>query len=234
MTIATHGWTRRRVVTNLARATTILVCSPALAGCGGAAGETTDGAEGAGDMTGGDGDTGDDGGPMECAPTPDNIEGPFYRPNAPVDDQVAPPMAAGDLLTVSGTVVDDDCVPIPYALLDIWQADAEGHYDNDPTSPPPAEDEFSYRAQVYADAEGMFTFDSIVPGRYLNGDEYRPAHIHVKVSAEDFDLLTTQLYFEGDPFNESDAFIEDALIMPVETDADGRRQCAFDFVLLRP
>ena len=228
----TNGWTRRRVVTSLARVTTLVVCAPALAACGDPA--EGDGESGGEDTTSGGGSTGGDDGPMECLPTPDNLEGPFYRPNAPVNDQVAPVMAPGDLLTVSGTVVDDDCAPIPYALLDIWQADAEGHYDNDPASPPPADDEFAYRAQVYADAEGNFSFDSIVPGRYLNGDEYRPSHIHVKVSAEDFDLLTTQLYFEGDPFNESDAFIEDELIMPVETDPDGRRQCAFEFVLLRP
>ena len=60
------------------------------------------------------------------------------------------------------------------------------------------------------------------------------SHIHVKVSAKDFELLTTQLYFEGDPYNDSDAFIEDELIMPVETDADGRRNCVFDFVLIPP
>ncbi|MGB1699152.1 MAG: dioxygenase [Nannocystaceae bacterium] len=226
-----NGWTRRRVVTNLGRATTLFVCGPSIAGCSDPAGEDDDGASDStetGDTTGGDGD-GD-----ECLPTPDNIQGPFYRPNAPVDDQVSPPMAPGDLLTVSGTVLDESCAPIPFALLDIWQADADGHYDNDGSSPPPADDEFSHRAQVYADADGQYTFHSIVPGRYLNGDEFRPSHIHVKVSAKDFELLTTQLYFEGDPYNDSDAFIEDELIMPVETDADGRRNCVFDFVLIPP
>ena len=224
-----NWWTRRRVVANLGRATTLAVCAPSLPGCGDPSSGDSNGTDG-----GTDGSTGGEDGPVECLPTPDNIEGPFYRPNAPVNDQVSPPMAPGDLLTVSGTVVDEDCTPIPFALLDIWQADAEGHYDNDPASPPPADDEFFYRAQVYADADGNFSFDSIVPGRYLNGAEYRPSHLHVKASAEDFELLTTQLYFEGDPYNATDGFIKDELIMPVETDADGRRQCAFDFVLLRP
>ena len=216
------------------------VVSPVLAACGdGAAGADDGGALG---TDGGDGDgdgdpsaeTGSGGGDgdMDCAPTPDNIEGPFYRPDAPETDDIAPDMAPGDLLTVSGVVRDEDCAPIPNALLDVWQADADGSYDNDPSQPPPGADEFAYRGRLYADENGAFSFNSIVPGRYLNGDEYRPAHIHIKVSAEGFELLTTQLYFEGDPFNDVDPFIDEGLIMPVETDADGRRLCSFDFVLL--
>ena len=45
---------------------------------------------------------------------------------------------------------------------------------------------------------------TIVPGRYLNGAQYRPAHLHLKVSGAGLRPLTTQLYFAGDPYNAAD------------------------------
>lgn len=230
-------WRRRRFITQ-ASAALLVATSLNLQACGEAEGDEGDAAgdgdgdgdaAGDGDATGGD--TTGDGDGLTCDPTAPNIEGPFYRPDAPEQANLAPEMAPGDPLTVTGVVLDGNCDPIANALLDLWQADAEGHYDNDGSSPPPADDEFSYRGRIYADAEGRFEFESIVPGRYLNGDSYRPAHIHVKVSADGFELLTTQLYFEGDPYNDADGFIVDELIMPVEIDADGRWRCTFDFAL---
>ena len=71
---------------------------------------------------------------------------------------------------------------------------------------------------------------SIIPGRYLNGDRFRPAHVHVKLRARGHRELTTQLYFAGDPYNDGDPFIVPSLIMKHRKDGDVRR-AAFDFVL---
>jgi len=58
-------------------------------------------------------------------------------------------------------------------------------------------------------------------GRYLNGTEYRPAHIHLKVWVGGVERLTTQIYFEGDPYLESDLFVEDGLVIPLVEDGAG-------------
>ena len=71
---------------------------------------------------------------------------------------------------------------------------------------------------------------TIVPGRYLNGRQYRPAHVHVKVRASGFAELTTQLYFPGDPYNDIDPFIHRSLIIGTEKARAGMLG-HFDFVL---
>ena len=89
------------------------------------------------------------------------------------------------------------------------------------------------RGKLNADASGSYAFRTIIPGRYLNGAQYRPAHIHVKVSAPGQVPLTTQLYFEGDPFNDVDPFILDPLIMALEDQPNGEKLATFDFILPR-
>ena len=136
----------------------------------------------------------------------------------------------GTPLTVYGRVCDSSCRPIANALLDVWQADDSGGYDNDGVDDP-APTVFSLRGRLNADAAGDYRFRTIKPGNYLNGANYRPAHIHIKVSAPGFQTLTTQLYFEGDPYNEGDAFIVDTLIMALTDTPDGGKSSRFDFVL---
>jgi protocatechuate 3,4-dioxygenase beta subunit len=82
------------------------------------------------------------------------------------------------------------------------------------------------------DADGAFELSTIIPGHYLNGSTYRPAHIHVKASAPGYRLLTTQLYFEGDPYNEGDPWIHDSLIMALEDGFEGGKLARYDIVLL--
>jgi protocatechuate 3,4-dioxygenase beta subunit len=81
------------------------------------------------------------------------------------------------------------------------------------------------------DSAGAYSFHSLVPGFYLNGPTYRPAHIHVKLWVAGAELLTTQLYFRDDPYNATDAFIEPGLIMDYSVDSGGGRVAEFDFVL---
>jgi len=212
----------------------------AVGACGGAeATEDDDGAGGAG--TGGiggasggnDPGTGGDGaggrGPLDCTATADNIEGPYYRPGAPMRSDLAEPGALGVPVVIRGSVASPDCAPIAGAELDVWQADADGGYDNDGVDDP-AGGAFILRGRMLTDAEGRYELRTIIPGHYLNGAQFRPAHIHVTVRAPGFAPLTTQLYFEGDPYNDIDPFIIESLIMPLAEASDGKA-ARFDFVL---
>jgi protocatechuate 3,4-dioxygenase beta subunit len=82
------------------------------------------------------------------------------------------------------------------------------------------------------DSIGVYAFQTILPGRYLNGGTYRPRHIHFRVSHPGFTLLTTQLYFAGDPFLDSDPFMHPSLVIPLEERQDGWHG-RFDIVLAR-
>jgi protocatechuate 3,4-dioxygenase beta subunit len=156
----------------------------------------------------------------DCGPaTADNIEGPFYRPGAPHRAVLVRDGDRGDRFVVSGVVQSTDCHPIAGAEMEIWQADARGDYDNAG---------FHFRGALTTDAHGRWELHTIVPGRYLNGDRYRPSHIHVKLHAGGYKPLTTQLYFAGDPYNDGDPFIVPSLVMQ---HAHGR--ATFDFVLER-
>lgn len=158
-----------------------------------------------------------------CVPTEPNIEGPFFKAGAPQRSVLAEPGAQGRALTVSGRVLGLGCGPVAAALLEVWQADHEGAYDNEG---------FTHRGQLRADDAGRFRFDTIMPGRYLNGAQYRPAHIHVKVHVPGSEVLTTQLYFEGDPYNDVDPWLRPSLVMrPRPRYNDGGLDAGFDFVV---
>jgi len=165
-----------------------------------------------------------------CLRTAANIEGPYYRQGAAERSELADGKTRGTRLVIEGKVLAEGCdAPIASALLDVWQANADGHYDNDGTAAPGAS---FLRGKLRADASGAFRVRTIVPGRYLNGAQYRPAHVHVKVSAPGFLPFTTQLYFPGDPYNAVDPFIVRSLIMRV-ADEGGLKRASFDFVLRR-
>lgn len=80
-------------------------------------------------------------------------------------------------------------------------------------------------------AADVVVVDDVGPGRFdhlgqarQRGAQYRPAHVHVKVQVAGYKLLTTQLYFEGDPYNDIDPFIKKGLIMKVADVAGARRR----------
>jgi protocatechuate 3,4-dioxygenase beta subunit len=171
----------------------------------------------------------DDHGPLPAAPdagcevTADNIEGPFYKPGAPARAVLVGDRDRGERLGLGGTVRTTACTPVAGAVLDIWQADARGGYDNDG---------WGLRGTLTTDALGRWQVRTIMPGRYLNGRRYRPMHIHVKLRARGLHALTTQLYFEGDPYLEGDPFVVPSLVMPHTRAASGSgRRATFDFVL---
>lgn len=165
----------------------------------------------------------------QCEETVDDVLGPFWKDGAPERNDLTIPGDPGVRFTVSGTVFRRDqdtymptCTPLPGALLDIWQCNDAAVYD---------QAGWNYRGRIYTDAAGGYTLHTIIPGHYLNGAQYRPAHIHVRASSPTTSLLTTQLYFEGDPYNDIDPFIDVKLIMPLTDDGMGGKLSTFDFVL---
>lgn len=133
-----------------------------------------------------------------CDPTTPDILGPYYLANAPSNIQLSSPTEPGTPMMISGTVRSENCpAPIPNAMVEVWHAtDAGGYYPN--VNP------YTLRGILYTGTNGEYSFNSIQPGWYLNGSQYRPKHVHYKVSAPGYTTLITQLYFEGDPYIASD------------------------------
>ena len=160
-----------------------------------------------------------------CVETEDNIEGPFYKPGSPERSNLIEPGMPGTRLSISGSVLGADCEPLAGAPLDVWQADDTGQYDNKG---------FLLRGRLHTDKSGRFRLDTVIPKRYRIGGSriYRPAHIHVKVRAPGYRLLTTQLYFPNDPYNTVDTFFRPSLVITPK-DGPGGKVAQFDFGLRR-
>ncbi|HEY7068123.1 MAG TPA: hypothetical protein VII06_42120 [Chloroflexota bacterium] len=151
------------------------------------------------------------------AATPAETEGPYYRRDTPERTSLLEPGMAGTKLMVSGQVLTRDCRPVAAALLDFWQADAAGAYDNAG---------YRLRGHQFTNEAGRYTLETVVPGLYPG----RTRHIHVKVQAPNQPVLTTQLYFPGEPRNARDPIFHEALLLAIDDTADGQHG-AFDFVL---
>ncbi len=171
-------------------------------------------------------------------PTADNILGPYHRPGAPFRGKVTPPLAAGKVLLISGRVwAADTRQPLTGAVLDVWQADANGRYDNDDPQHPPAANVFKNRARLVTDHEGYYEYETIYPGAYQIGvNQWRPSHIHYLVQRPGYRQLITQLYFRGDPHNATDRFIKESLIIdltPTKVSGGTFHRGVFDIVLAK-
>lgn len=152
--------------------------------------------------------------------TPEQTEGPYYTPGSPERADLRESGMAGTALTVTGTVLGVDCRPIDRAQLDVWQADDAGDYDNDG---------FRLRGHQFTAADGTFRLSTIVPGRYPG----RTRHIHLRVQPPDGPVLTTQLYFPGEPGNADDDIFDDALVLRDYVERNGGRAGTFTFVVAR-
>lgn len=171
-------------------------------------------------------------------PTEDNILGPFHREGAPFRAKITPPLEPGDVMLISGRVwAHDTKRPLAGAVLDVWQANKDGRYDNDDPRKPPAKDVFVNRARLITDGSGYYEYETIMPGRYQIGrDVWRPAHIHYMIRYPGYKKLVTQLYFKGDPMNSKDRFIKKSLIIDlakVKSDNGPYLKGEFDIVLAK-
>jgi protocatechuate 3,4-dioxygenase beta subunit len=129
-----------------------------------------------------------------CSPTQTDVEGPYYVPDAPFRTALAEPGEPGERVVIRGLVLRTDCkTPVQEALIEVWQTDSSGKYHY-------KEEGYRLRGQMRAEKKGYYEFSTIKPGRYRIAHGFRPAHIHMKVSHPDYEVVTTQLYFRGDPY----------------------------------
>jgi len=148
--------------------------------------------------------------------TPDQILGPFYPVVKPLDQDAdlttiagKPGRAEGQVIHVMGRVLTVAGHPVPGARLEIWQANTHGRYTHpSDTNPAPLDPHFEGFAVLTTDAEGRYRFKTIKPGAYPAGpDRMRPPHIHFEVTGQS-NRLVTQLYFAGEPLNDTDPFLQ--------------------------
>jgi catechol 1,2-dioxygenase len=171
----------------------------------------------------------------ELPATDAQILGPYHRPGAPFRGKVTPPLEPGRVLLVHGRVWGYETrKPLAGAVLDIWQANADGHYDMSHPDYPLEKGVFLYRTRLVTDETGYYEFETVFPGHYKGERAYRPAHIHYWVRQPGYRELITQLYFQGDPYNGKESFFKASLIRAVRQHRRGQQtfeSCDFDLVL---
>ena len=176
------------------------------------------------------------------------IEGPFYAPGAPeFGAEATLPMRDGEPgtpLVFHGQVRAVDGTPLGGAEVDIWHCDDDGYYAQFAPGIP----EWNLRGRITADADGRFRIHTIQPAPYqiptdgatgaliraADWHAWRPAHLHMKVSAPGYQLITTQLYFPGDPHNEDDiaSAVKPELMLDPKPAAGGHGvDVEYDYVL---
>jgi protocatechuate 3,4-dioxygenase beta subunit len=155
-------------------------------------------------------------------PTEPATEGPFYTPNTPRRTVLREAGTVGVPLVVEGRVLTTGCKPIAGAILDFWSCDGDGVYDNEG---------FKLRGHQLTDARGAFRLETVKPGAYGQYGALRTPHIHVRVQGRNTALLTTQLFFPGEPLNARDRLVKESLIMHVVKSGDGSLRARFDFIL---
>jgi len=166
------------------------------------------------------------------SPTTTDILGPFYRPGAPFRTNLNPADFHGDILHLSGTIFrDDERTPLQDCLVEIWQCKQDQLYDN-------VSDDFSYRASQKTNASGKYKFITAIPIPYPNDenpDIFRPAHIHMRISAKDQQDLITQIYLKNDPYLDTDPSTKSALsinrILSLKRIKEKETEVNFDIVL---
>ena len=155
------------------------------------------------------------------APTPAEIEGPFYPPEWPrapadfsgLDDDAdllwvrgQTGFAAGVVLDLQGRVLDASGSPLANVDVHVWQADDNGRYHHPgDTNPAAIDPRFQGFGRSVTDGDGRYRFRTIKPVPYPG----RTPHIHFKLKdACSANLLTTQMYAAGDPRNAEDAIYQ--------------------------
>ncbi|GAC1350555.1 MAG: protocatechuate 3,4-dioxygenase subunit alpha [Ktedonobacteraceae bacterium] len=162
--------------------------------------------------------------------------GPFFSPALWREDAcrnvLTQPETAGERIRLEGRILDGDGVPVPDAMVEIWQANAHGRYNHAADQgPAPLDSSFTGFGRSGTGDDGSYWFETIKPGPvpfkavaepaqhpawlrqaqpllYTN-DEYQAPHICVTVFARGLlNHLVTRLYFPDEPANAGDAVLQ--------------------------
>lgn len=152
--------------------------------------------------------------------TPEQIMGPFYPIIRPLDQDMDLTVVAGrtgrargQIIHLTGRVLNGNGDPVSGAKIEIWQANTHGRYAHpSDINPAPLDPNFQGFATQVTDSEGRYRFKTIKPGAYpinpANPRNIRPPHIHFDVAGSQ-DRLLTQMYFPGEKLNDSDSLFNE-------------------------
>ena len=148
--------------------------------------------------------------------TSSSVLGPFHISNPPAMDMGADLKGdyAGEVVLVSGRVIDTDGNPISGATLDVWQTAPNGLY----SSQDPEQDVYSFHALFTTGDDGAYSFTTVKPveytvptdgpvGELLNATgrhPWRPSHLHYIIKAAGFRSLVTEVFPNDDPYLDQD------------------------------
>lgn len=156
--------------------------------------------------------------PADRVPSLQQGKGPFYPVAKPVDQdadltviQGKPGKAQGQVIYVTGQVLDLKGQPVPGAQVEIWQANTFGRYTHPKDkNPAPLDPNFEGYGVLVTDQEGRYKFKTIKPASYPAGTGWvRPPHIHFQVTTKT-SRFVTQMYFAGEPLNDKDSLLGSA------------------------
>ncbi len=183
--------------------------------------------------------------PAGC--TEATVFGPFHVEGAPHYEHGADVAngAAGTPCLVRGSVRGLDGAPVADAVIDVWQADADGMYDVQRTDLPEAQG----RGVLRSGPDGRFHFQSVVAEPYPIPDDgpvgdmlratgrhpWRPAHLHFMIQAPGYETLVTHVFRDGGEYLDSDVVfgVRQSLVADWVRQPDGTHTLDFDFVLNR-
>ena len=160
------------------------------------------------------------GGKTLASATVELTEGPYFTANSPERASLLEAGMPGTKLVVTGYVYDTNCQPVANALLDFWQANANGEYDNSG---------YTLRGHQFTDANGRYELTTVVPGLYPG----RTEHIHFKMQAPNGKLITSQLFFPGVQQNDSDGIYNASLLLSIQK-SDSEWQGQYNFIVPAP
>jgi protocatechuate 3,4-dioxygenase alpha subunit len=145
---------------------------------------------------------------MDLTPTPSQTAGPFLHVGLTGTSSVscvAGEGAKGERMWLTFRLLDGDSLPVPDAMIELWQADSEGNYKDGRA----AEGTFSGFGRLATSEDGSCTFETIRPGRVHGpGNTLQAPHINVSVFARGLlKRLSTRVYFAGDPANAEDSVL---------------------------
>ena len=182
----------------------------------------------------------------ELVKTPAQTEGPFFPNKLPLDTDndlliinASTSQSAGEVAWVSGRILDATGQPLRNALVEIWQADANGAYLHTGSDNGDKRDKhFQGYGRFLTGSTGEYGFRTIKPVPYPG----RTPHIHYKITQGGKHLLTTQCYVKGHPGNARDGVLrgikdpkqlESIMVdfKPVEGSRTGELAGRFDVVL---
>jgi protocatechuate 3,4-dioxygenase, alpha subunit len=148
--------------------------------------------------------------PVHLTATPSQTVGPFFHfglADNPTLGRMAPPGIAGTPIRLRIEVTDGDFVPVPDALIELWQADAAGRYSTTDDDPPAA---FSGFGRLPTNGEGTCVFETILPGRVPDGSGgLQAAHINVCLFSRGLlRQIYTRIYFAGEPGLDDDPILK--------------------------